>query len=75
MKGKKSQMAMVILLLFVVALIFYAVMFPELVSIIDTAKENITDDTLILIYDILPFGIGFMLIIAVIVSIASIVNR
>ncbi len=75
MKGKKSQMAMVILLLFVVALIFYAVMFPELVSIIDTAKESITDDTLILIYDILPFGIGFMLIIAVIVSIASIVNR
>lgn len=74
MKGKKAQYAMVFLLLFVVALIFYAVMFPELVSIINTSKAEITDTTIILVYDILPFALGFMLILGFIFSIAAVVR-
>jgi len=73
-KNKKSQMAIVLLLLFVAALIFYAVMFPELVNIIDSVKNQTTDTTVILIYDILPFALGFMLLLSVILSIAAIVR-
>lgn len=75
LKNKKSQMAIVFLLLFGLALIFYAVMFPELISIIDDVKNQTTDTTILLIYDVLPFAIGFMLILAVILSIAVVVNR
>ena len=73
-KSRKGQVAIVFLLLFVVALLFYAVMFPELINIIEGVKVNTTDATLILIYDVLPFGIGFMLILSVILSIAAIVR-
>lgn len=75
MRNKKAQYAIVFLLLFAVALIFYAVMFPELVTIINTFRNVTTDTTVILIYDLLPFGIGFMLLLGVIFSIAGIVNR
>lgn len=71
-KNKKSQMSIVMLLLFAGALIFYAVMFPELINIIEISKNATDDTTLILIYDILPFAIGFMLLLAVILSVASI---
>ncbi len=74
MKNKKGQMAIVFLLLFILALAFYSTMYPELVSIITTSKSSITDPTLILIYDILPFAIGFILILGVILFIASIVR-
>lgn len=73
-KNKKAQMAIVMLLLFVAALIFYAVMFPELTSIIEQSKNHTTDSTVLLIYDILPFGIGFMLLISVIMAVAAIVR-
>jgi len=75
MRNKKAQYAIVFLLLFTVALIFYAVMFPEIVSIINTSRNATTDTTVILIYDILPFALGFMLLLGVIFSIAAIVNR
>ena len=74
-KGKKGQYAMVFLLLFLVSLLFYAVMFPEIISLINESKATISDTTIILIYDLLPFGLGFMLIIGLILSIAAIVNR
>ncbi|KKN12925.1 hypothetical protein LCGC14_1011600 [marine sediment metagenome] len=67
-------MAIVFLLLFTVSLLFYAVMFPELINIIEGIKSNTTDQTLILIYDVLPFALGFMLILSVILSIAAIVR-
>ena len=73
-KSRKGQMAIVFLLLFTTALLFYAVMFPELVNIIEGVKNNTTDQTIILIYDVLPFGIGFMLFLSVILSIAAIVR-
>lgn len=73
-KSKRGQMAIVFLFLFSLALLFYAVMFPELVNIIDGVKVQETDQTIILIYDVLPFGIGFMLILSVILSIAAIVR-
>ncbi len=73
-KSRKGQMAIVLLLLFTVALLFYAVMFPELINIIEGVKSTTTDQTIILIYDVLPFGIGFMLILSVILSIAAIVR-
>lgn len=73
-RNKKSQMAIVMLLLFTMALIFYAVMFPQLVSIIDSVKNQTTDSTVLLIYDILPFALGFMLLLSVILSIAAIVR-
>ncbi len=69
--GKKGQATIVLLLLFSAALIFYAVMFPEVVNIIDAVKADTTDETLILIYDVLPFALGAMLILAVILSIAA----
>ena len=72
--NKRGQMAIVLLLLFSVALIFYAVMFPELVNIINDVKGETTDETVLLIYDTLPFGIGFMLILSVMFSIASVVR-
>ncbi len=74
MKYKKSQMSIILLFLFSMALIFYAVMFPELTNIIDGVKNSTTDTTIILIYDILPFAIGFMLILSVIISIAALVR-
>jgi|TARA_R100001530_G_scaffold38501_1_gene29801 hypothetical protein len=74
-KGKKGQYAMVFLLLFLVSLLFYAVMFPEIISLINESKATISDTTIILIYDLLPFGLGFMLIIGLILSIAAIINR
>ena len=74
-KGKKGQYAMVFLLLFLVSLLFYAVMVPEIISLINESKATISDTTIILIYDLLPFGLGFMLIIGLILSIAAIVNR
>lgn len=73
-KSKKGQMAIVLLLLFTAALIFYAVMFPELVTIIESVQNQTSDATIILIYDILPFALGFMLILSVILSIAAIVR-
>ncbi|MCH8329635.1 MAG: hypothetical protein IIB81_04555 [Nanoarchaeota archaeon] len=73
-KNKKGQMALVLLLLFGLSLIFYAVMFPELRNIIDGVKVEETDKTIILIYDILPFALGFMLILATILSIAAVVR-
>lgn len=73
-KNKKGQMALVLLLLFGLSLIFYAVMFPELRNIIDGVKVQETDKTIILIYDILPFALGFMLILATILSIAAVVR-
>ena len=73
-KNKKGQMALVLLLLFGLSLIFYAVMFPELRNIIDEVKVEQTDKTLILSYDILPFALGFMLILATILSIAAVVR-
>lgn len=72
--NKRGQMALVLLLLFGLSLIFYAVMFPELRNIIDEVKVKQTDETLILIYDILPFALGFMLILATILTIASIIR-
>lgn len=71
-RNKKSQSSIVLLLVFGLALIFYAVMFPEIVNITETSKAGTTDTSLILIYDILPFAIGFMLILAVIFSIAAV---
>lgn len=71
-KSKKGQMAVVFLLLFAAALLFYAVMIPELMSIIDNVKAAQTDETIILIYDVLPFGIGFMLIIGLLASIMAV---
>jgi len=67
-------MALVLLLLFSVGLIFYAVMFPELNNIIDGVKNSTTDKTVILIYDVLPIALGFMLILSVVLSIAAIVR-
>ena len=67
-------MAIVLLLLFSVGLIFYAVMFPELNNIIDGVKNSTTDKTVILIYDVLPIALGFMLILSVVLSIAAIVR-
>ena len=73
-KSKKGQMAILFLGLFTIALLFYAVMFPELVNIIEGVKTQTTDQTLILIYDVLPFGLGFMLLLSVILQIAAIVR-
>tara|TARA_R100000789_G_scaffold7942_1_gene12113 strand:- start:16 stop:255 length:240 start_codon:yes stop_codon:yes gene_type:complete len=73
-KSNRGQMALVLLLLFSVGLIFYAVMFPELNNIIDGVKNSTTDKTVILIYDVLPIALGFMLILSVVLSIAAIVR-
>lgn len=73
-KSRKGQQAIVFLLLFTGALLFYAAMFPELLNIIEEVQVNITDQTILLIYDVLPFAIGFMLFLAVILSIAAIVR-
>tara|TARA_R100000049_G_C1865721_1_gene27435 strand:+ start:244 stop:483 length:240 start_codon:yes stop_codon:yes gene_type:complete len=73
-KSNRGQMAIVLLLLFSVGLIFYAVMFPELNNIIDGVKNSTTDKTVILIYDVLPIALGFMLILSVVLSIAAIVR-
>jgi|TARA_Y100000034_G_scaffold78163_1_gene93970 hypothetical protein len=73
-KSNRGQMAIVLLLLFSVGLIFYAVMFPELNNIIDGVKSTTTDKTVILIYDVLPIALGFMLILSVVLSIAAIVR-
>lgn len=70
--NKKGQVAVAMLLLFVASLIFYAVMFPELVNIIEGVKNQTTDATIVLIYDTLPFALGFMLLLGVILSIAAI---
>ena len=72
--NKRGQTAILFLLLFGTSLIFYAVMFPEMITIMDEAKASVTDETVILIYDLLPFGIGFMLILSTIASIAAIVR-
>lgn len=72
--SRKGQLAIAMLLLFTAALIFYAVMFPELVTIIEGVKNQTSDQTIVLIYDLLPFAIGFMLLLAVVLSIAAIVR-
>tara|TARA_R100000789_G_scaffold100290_1_gene109671 strand:+ start:287 stop:514 length:228 start_codon:yes stop_codon:yes gene_type:complete len=72
--SKKAQTSILFLLLFGAALIFYAVMFPELSNIVEQQKNTTSDETIILIYDFLPIGIGFMLMLAVILSVASIVR-
>lgn len=74
LKSNKGQVAIVFLLLFTAALLFYAAMFPELINIIESVQNETTDQTIILIYDVLPFGIGFMLILSVVLSIAAIVG-
>ena len=49
-------------------------MFPELSNIIEQQKNATSDETIILIYDFLPFGIGIMLSLAVVLSIAALVR-
>lgn len=78
MRGKKSQLAIVLVLLFGAALIFYAAMFPELTNIIQESKNNMAVDNplpeVLLIYDILPFAIGFMLFLGFVFSFARIMK-
>lgn len=74
MLNKKGLVTIAYLLLFSVALIFYAVMFPELTNIIEQSKNATSDETIILIYDILPFAIGFILILGTILAIAGLIR-
>jgi len=74
MQNKKGLVTIAFLLLFSAALIFYAVMFPELTNIIEQSKNETSDETIILIYDILPFAIGFILILGTILAIAGLIR-
>lgn len=71
----KSQVAIFNLLLFGGALIVYAILFPVITDVIESSKNQTTDSTAILIYDVLPFAIGILIIIGFVGSIIAVRGR
>lgn len=75
--NKKGQLSIVLALLFLAALIFYAAIFNELGNIIEESKNNMDNPMpeILIIYDTLPFIIGVFLLLGFVFSFASIIRR